>query len=67
MNDQVIQIEVALNFVNTLLSKAVAFKDNNLINELSNLRHDIYYGDVFDYDNVIGELKSFDVKLKKYE
>ena len=67
MNDKVIQIEIMLNFLNTLFAKAVFLKNNELINELNILRHDIYYGDNFNYELIIKKLQYIEIKLKIYE
>jgi len=64
--DAVIQIEIALNYLNDLFAKSVAFKDDEAINKLNTLRHRIYYGD-FDYQMVIKELTETSEQLKKYE
>jgi hypothetical protein len=67
MNDQIIQIEVALNFLNTLFSKAVYFNDMTSINKLNDIRYDIYYGNLFNYDTCIKNLKYIEGLLNKYE
>ena len=62
----IIQIEVALNFLNTLFGKAIYFNDNKIIDELVVLRHNIYYGD-FNYDLFLKNLQDIEIKLKKYD
>ena len=64
--DPIIQIEIALNYLNDLFAKSVAFKDGEIIKELNALRHQIYYGD-FEYENTKAELNKLDKELKKYE
>lgn len=65
--EEVLQIEVLLNMLNTLLSKAIYFKDTNLTNELQIIRHDVYYSDNFNYNSLLEKLKTIDKDLKKYE
>jgi len=67
MNDAIVQNEVVLNFLNTLFSKAMFFKDDEMICELNKLRHHIYYEKDFDYELILSELKVMEVKLKRYE
>jgi hypothetical protein len=68
MTDEIIQVEVSLNFLNTLLAKAVYFKDIGLITELGQLRHDIYYSETFSYELLLEKLKNIERSLKeKYE
>lgn len=62
--EEVLQIELLLNFTNTLFVKAVAFKDVEIINELHNIRHGIYYDKDFNYECILEKLKSIDIKLK---
>ena len=64
--DNVIQIEVALNLLNDLFAKSVAFHDEKMIEELNKVRHEIYYG-AFEYDGIIKDLKEVNEYLKKYE
>ncbi|MDO8659316.1 MAG: hypothetical protein Q7K54_01820 [Candidatus Parcubacteria bacterium] len=66
MKDRVIQIEVVLNFLNTLHAKALHFKDNVIADELSAVKHNIYYGD-FEEKLLLNNLKNIESKLKKYE
>lgn len=66
MKDKVIQIEVVLNFLNTLHAKALYFKDNAIANELSVVKHNIYYGD-FEEKLVLNNLKNIESRLNKYE
>ena len=63
--DNVIQIEIALNYLNDLFAKSIAFDDKPIISELNVLRHKIYYGD-FDYQTAIKELSGISEQLKKY-
>jgi len=63
--DAVIQIEIALNYLNDLFAKSIAFKDDEVMNKLNALRHQIYYGD-FEYHAVIKELSEISEQLKKY-
>lgn len=67
VNDTVIQIEVVLNFLNTLLSKAIFFKDGESIEKLHTLRHVVYYGSNFEYDSMLRKLQEIEVILKHYE
>ncbi|MCF7844189.1 hypothetical protein K9M47_04880 [Candidatus Gracilibacteria bacterium] len=67
MDDPVIQIEVALSFVNTLLAKTTAFKDEKHAQELRTIRYGIYHGDDFNYEEIIEKLKKIDTELKKYD
>ena len=67
MDDEIIQIEVALNFINTLLAKANYFKDSKVADELTSLRHDIYYGKIFQYPDIIKKLQGINLVLNKYE
>lgn len=67
MNDKVIQIEVALNFLNTLFGKAVYFKDAEAINELNVLRRGIYHDDDFVYERIIQMLQDREIKLQRHE
>lgn len=64
--DNVLQTEVFLNLLNTVLAKAVHFKDEEIINKISALRHEVYYGD-FNYEKNMEELKEVETTLKKYE
>lgn len=64
--DQVIQIEILLNFVNDLLAKSVAFNDDKIEKELSSMRRQIYYG-IFEFDEIVETLKIIGGKLKKYD
>ena len=66
MDDEIIQIEVALNFINTLLAKANYFKDNKVADELNSLRHGIYYGETFQYTYYIEKLQEIKQVLNKY-
>lgn len=61
------QIEIILNFLNTLFGKAVYYKDDKIIGELSTLRRSIYYGGEFDYDSIFKQLKDKENELNKYE
>ncbi len=65
--DKVLQIEILLNMINTLLGKAIYFKDNILINDLQFIRHNVYYEDVFEYNSLLERLSVIDKKLKEYE
>ena len=64
--DNVLQIEIALNMLNTLFAKAVAFKDDKTFYELYKIRNKIYYGD-FNYDSTIESLKKIKNFLNKYD
>jgi len=66
MDDKVMQIEVILNFLNTLFAKAVSFKDEEVTNKLNLIRHDVYHGD-FVYELFLAKLQEIEVILKKYE
>ncbi len=66
MNDKIIQIEVALNFLNTLFAKAIYFSDKKMIKEIELLRRNIYYGD-FEYDSFLKKLQEVEKKLNQYE
>jgi hypothetical protein len=67
MQDKVIQIEVALNFLNTLFGKAIYFKNKDIVDKLSSLRRSIYYKDDFEYYLFLEQLQSIEVQLKKYD
>lgn len=62
--EEVSQIELLLNFTNTLFAKAIAFKDAEMIEELYKTRRGIYYDDEFNYEKILGKLKESDIKLK---
>lgn len=64
--DDVLRIELLLNMINTLFGKAVFFKDTKIIDELTDIRHEIYY-DTFHYDISLEKLSKVAIKLKKYE
>lgn len=64
--DKVIQLEVILNMLNTLLAKANFFKDKEIVIKLNNYRNNIYYGK-FDYAEIVLALKEIEIFLKKYE
>ena len=53
MTDKVLQIEVILNFLNTLFGKAISLHNTKITNELSLIRKNIYYGDDFEYDVIL--------------
>lgn len=63
MNDKVLQTEVIFNFLNTLFGKAIFLKDIKTVNELSLLRHDLYYGDDFDYEIILKKIKIIELNL----
>ena len=68
MDDPIIQVEVALNFVNSLLAKAVYFKDDDFRKELSGIRHSIYYDGDFNHESIIKKLQDISKILdEKYE
>jgi hypothetical protein len=64
MNDTITQIEVVLNFLNTLFAKAINFKKVHIVNELSALRREIYYGDNFDYELTLKKLQDIVGRLE---
>lgn len=64
--DRILEIEICLNYLNSLMAKSVAFHDVSACDELSALRRQIYYG-AFDYHAIFQSLKDLDEKLKKYE
>ncbi len=64
--DNIIQIEILLNFINDLLAKSVAFNDDKIEKELSSMRRQIYYG-IFEFDEIVETLKTIGGKLKKYD
>lgn len=64
--DSVIETEALLMILNILLSKSMAFEDNESIDKLEALRHQVYY-DEFDFDITMRELKRIGDYLKKYD
>lgn len=64
--DAVIQVELLLNMLNSALTKAMYFKDDFLIKQLSDMQHSIYY-DSFNVDVFLQKLKEIDIELKKYD
>lgn len=64
--DRVLQIEVLLNWLNTLFAKSSCFDDIESIDELHLLRKQIYYKD-FDYDITSQALEKISDRLKKYD
>ena len=64
--NNILQIEVLLNMLNTVFAKAVHFKNDELIKELHTLRHKIYYEN-FNYEESLNLLKKADIELSKYE
>ncbi len=62
MTDNTLQTEVLLNMLNTVFAKAVYFKNLELIEKLSLMRHRIYYGN-FDYVDNIKTLKEINDNL----
>lgn len=67
MVSKTIQIEVVLNFLNTLFSKAIFYKDKEMIGELNHLRHNIYYGEDFVYEDLLTKLQNIELKLESHE
>ena len=64
MNDKVIEIEIALNFLNTLFAKAIYLNDFKVVNEINMLRHSVYYGDSFNYEATLKKLQMIEKELK---
>jgi hypothetical protein len=60
--DKVLRVETMLNKLNTLLSKAVYYKDTQAVDELNMLRRMLYYNDV-DFNVFADKLKSAEEKL----
>jgi len=64
--NKVVEVEVLLNIVNTLLSKARFLKRDKEFNNLKSIRHDIYYQDNLDYKLTMHSLKEIDGKLNNF-
>jgi hypothetical protein len=64
--DNVLEIEVVLNMLNTVFAKAVFFNDVSVISKLNTMRHNIYYGE-FNYESYLSLLKETDKYLQKYD
>jgi hypothetical protein len=62
--DEVIQIEIVLNFLNTLFAKAVYFNDEPIRKELADFRHEIYYEKRFNYESSIEKLQAISKELE---
>lgn len=67
MNDLVIQLEVSLNFLNTLFSKAMYYNDTKAVNNLCSLRKSIYYEDNFVYEIILKKLQETEIELRQYD
>ena len=65
--DKIIQVEIILNLLNTIFGRAICDKDTEVVKELSLLRHEIYYGDNFDYGLILKQLEDKEKVLKQYE
>lgn len=65
MTDKVLQIEVILNFLNTLFGKAISLHNTKITNELSLIRKNIYYGDDFEYDVILKKLQALEMDLNQ--
>jgi len=65
--DKIIKMEILLNFLNSLLSKAIFYKDTKIISELTLIRHNIYYSPEFNYELTFQALKIQEEKLSKYD
>ena len=61
----IMQIEVLLNVLNTILAKAVYFKDEPAMNKLINLRRAVYYDAAFDYGGSLAIVKEVNTRLNR--
>lgn len=63
--DQVIEIEICLQYLNDLFAESVAFTARHIQQQLDAMRHQIYYGE-FDYSTVMQGLEKISEELKTH-
>ena len=60
--DNIIQTEILLNAINTVLAKALHFKKDEATKKLVALRNNIYHND-FNYEETLKQLKNIEKEL----
>lgn len=65
--DPIVQVDIALDRVNYLLAKSIAYKDREASNRLHDIRDYIYRGKTFDYPAITAQLAEIAESLKRYD